>query len=148
MEDNVYKLPESFQFSKDLILIDEGEYELIYHQHGTNLFMGKIPKLVIWFKVISQNQHHGVLLPRYYNVARIDPKNSLNGLFDPKGPKSDFVREFTSVCGHLPEIYDESLDAFEEKTVIGKVQTVSKDAKGESLHELLRYSKITHIYSE
>ena len=42
--------------------------------------MGKVPKVIIWFKIISECPEYGVHLPRYFNVAKIDPKNSYNGL--------------------------------------------------------------------
>ncbi len=135
-----------YHYTDDLVLIDEGDYEFIYDHHETYLYLGKSPKLAVWFKIISKSKFNGIYIPRYYNVAKVNGKREINGLFDPKGQKSDLVREATLVTGEIPERYNESLSSWKGIVVLGYVHAVQKNSNGQKLHEKLHYSVIKYLY--
>ena len=143
---NVVNLAEDFQFDTDLIQIDEGDYEFEYSHHFTNLYKGRSAKLIIYLKVISQGRFYNYILPRYYNVAKVDKARIKNGAFIPKGPKSDFVREYTDICGRLPNFDSENLTHLIGKQFMGSVDTVSKGENGTKIPRMLRYSVVRRIF--
>jgi hypothetical protein len=58
--------------------------------------MGKQPKLVPMFRVISPGEYFGLLIPGYYNVSKLIGKQGRNGRFK-AAKRSNFVRDFARI---------------------------------------------------
>ena len=79
----------------DSPLIPEGKYEMSYVSHATWRFMGKQPKVVIYFSIVDPG-YIGVIVPAYYNVISTTGKPGKNGRFK-TAKKSNLVRDYYSI---------------------------------------------------
>lgn len=125
-------------------LIDPGVYDLAFQFHKTGYLFGRAPKVMCYFKIITQGPCFGVSLCRYYNVKTLTSKPRKGGAFK-IGWKGDFIREYALLFG-LPQRIDRiSTEAFRRAIVRGKVTTVATDSKKRSIPDALRYSVISEL---
>lgn len=131
----------------DLPLVPPGEYALQYVQHRTWMMFRRCPKLIIEFAITDDDMYSGVLLNKYYNVKKLKGKQGENGNFV-VGRKSNFLREFYSVCpAYPPKRLDRiPMSRLEGIDIHGKVKTVTKGHDQKEIPEALQYSVIAEIY--
>lgn len=124
--------------------IPEGIYDLRFIEHETGIRFGR--KVFLWFEVISDNEHNGTKLARYYNVTKHIGRTGKKGRFS-AGPKSKFVREHVTVFGNPPSLDQISVDNYYGVTVKGQVKTVTSDSTRVDIPEILQYSTISELIS-
>src|SRR5947209_2097019 len=63
-------------------LIDEGEYDLHFLHHETQVLCGgKAPKVALRFRIVTPGSFFGMIVPRYYNVRAIAGRPRKGGKF-------------------------------------------------------------------
>lgn len=127
-------------------LIKPGDYEMTLADYRTELFFGKAPKLVLFFRIIELGEAFGTVLPKYYNLLEIVGKPGKKGVFK-VGKRSDFLRDF---CTLFPQVNIRRLDRFSisyfQKVIIrGRVTTVTHDTKQNLIPKPLQYSKVSKL---
>ncbi|NND82509.1 MAG: hypothetical protein HKN50_08790 [Gammaproteobacteria bacterium] len=128
----------------DLILIPPGEYELSYQYHVTWLYMGRIPKVVVAFRIASLGEHFGKPIFAYYNVGKISGKPRKNGQFS-VGWRSRFMWDY-AMCFGKPIRKDRiPMVRFREHIVIGKLRTVTSNHEQKKYPESLQYSVVDEL---
>ena len=130
----------------DSPLIPEGVYELGYVDHSTWMFMGRQPKVVIWFSVIDLGDYFGLVIPAYYNVDRFIGRRGRNGGFKAR-KKSNLVRDFYRVFPHhaLTRLDRIPLSKFETVVIQGTVETVKQGYDQRAIPEPVQYSIVKRI---
>ena len=130
----------------DSPLIPEGNYEMGYLYHTTWMFMGRQPKVVIYFAIIEPGDHFQVVLPAYYNAIKLIGRRCKYGGFK-AAKKSNLVRDFCRVfpTQPLPRLDRISLTKLESIVVRGEVITVKKDFQQRDIPEVAQYSKVVRI---
>ena len=126
-------------------LITPGIYDLVFVDFKTaKMFMGKAPKLIMDFRIVSYGKHFETVLSRYYNVARIIGKPERHGCFK-CSKKGDFLREFMGLFPSKVSRLDRvPMSHFENVVIEGKVETV-KWSRGRDIPKELQYSKIAQL---
>lgn len=128
-------------------LIEPGMYDLSFRYYETvKLFGGKVSKLVIWFQIITQGKAFGIVMPRYYNVTKINGKPRRWGDFK-IGRNSSFLREYVAVFGmpasnRLDRI---PMTVFKNNIIRGRVKTVHKGYDARRIPKGLEYSVICEL---
>lgn len=131
--------------------VGPGNYEFMYVKHETDLYFGRAPKLVMWFKIVSMGECFETVLPRYYNVKQLIGPKGKNGKFK-VGRQSDFLREFVTL---FPDAVDSNprkrrldrlpMSGFKSVILQGHVSTVNRTAKQRAIPEALQYSVISEL---
>ena len=127
-------------------LIKPGEYSLGFDHHQTARLFNQ-PKLILWFTVLSEGEHHGTKLKRFYNVRSLIGKSGKNGKYHPSGWSSDLIREYAHLFGSIPDdrLDRFSLNPFKKVIITGEVKTVTQDSKKRGIHEYVQYSVIERL---
>ena len=126
-------------------LVKPGIYELAFVDYRTaNMFMGKAPKVVMTFRIVSMGELHGVELQRYYNVQKLYGKPQRFGRFKPS-TKGIFMREYmTLFTGRVSRLDRIPMSLFENVLIEGRVSTVTR-AQGRDIPKELQYSTISEL---
>jgi hypothetical protein len=125
-------------------LIAPGRYAVMLDHYQTAIMFGKAPKLILHFKVTSFGEGFGSSIPRYYNVQKLIGKAQKNGRFK-VSKTGDFLREYLSLFPEPAKRLDRlPMSRFKNLTIEAEIVTV-KEARGRSLPESLRYSKIAKL---
>ena len=129
----------------DSPLIPEGKYEMSYVSHTTWRFMGKQPKVVIYFSIVDPG-YIGVIVPAYYNVISTTGKPGKNGRFK-TAKKSNLVRDFYSIFpNESPSRFDRlPLTNLKNVIVHGTVKTVKTGFDQRTIPEPIQYSVVRRI---
>ncbi len=132
--------------SDDSPLIPEGAYEMGYLYHKTWMFMGRQPKVVMYFSIIEPGDYFGVVLSAYYNVHCAIGKRCRNGGFKAK-KRSNLVRDF---CRVFPNYTLKRLDRIPISrlgtvVVVGTVETVTHGFDQREIPEAAQYSGVRKI---
>ena len=53
------------------VRVEPGSYELKFEYYKTFFFLGRFPKVVLWFSVLDFGEHNEKKLARYYNIEKI-----------------------------------------------------------------------------
>lgn len=128
-------------------LLKPGTYDLSFRYYETvKLFGGKVPKLVLWFQIITQGKAYGIVLPRYYNVTRIKDKPKRWGDFV-VGRNSLFLREYVNLfCMPASSRLDRiPMTAFKNVIIRGRIKTVHKGYDARRIPKGLEYSVIAEL---
>jgi len=126
------------------VVVAPGPYELVFDHHCTQYLFGRAPKLVCYFRIVTQGPCFGHMVRRFYNVKTLSGKPRRGGAFK-VGWHSDFLREYAALFG-LPERVDRvSTERFKSVIVRGRVATVCRDSKGRSIPDALRYSVVHEL---
>ena len=130
----------------DSPLIPEGNYEMSYLHHTTWMFMGRQPKVVVYFAIIEPGDHYQVVLPAYYNAIKLIGRRCKWGGFK-AAKKSYLVRDFCRVLPtqSLPRLDRVPLTKLESIIVRGEVVTVKKDFEQRGIPEAAQYSRVARI---
>jgi hypothetical protein len=130
----------------DSPLIPEGEYEMAYLYHTTWMFMGRQPKVVVYFAIIESGDHFQVVLPAYYNAIKLIGKRGKSGEFK-VAKKSYLVRDFCRALPKqpLPRLDRIPLTILKSVIVRGAVVTVKKDFEQRDIPEAAQYSRVARI---
>ena len=142
---NAQSLPE-IEAPDDLPpLVKPGVYDLAFIDYKTAMmFMGKAPKVIMTFRIVTMGESFGVDLNRYYNVKRIYGKPQRHGRFKPASTGA-FLREymtlFTGKVGRRDRI---PMSYFENVLIEGKVETVER-SNGKDIPKELQYSVIREL---
>ena len=128
----------------DLILIPEGEYELMYQCHETSYYMGGVAKVAVWFEIVDHSEYFGTSLARHYNAKGLIDKPSVGGTFK-VGMGSDCANEFAWVTNQRINPARVTLKEFENVVVLGEVMTVKKTSKKKARHPVMQYSKVSAL---
>jgi hypothetical protein len=126
-------------------LIPPGEYDLHYLYHETAMmFVGKQPKLLLWFKVVTLGPFVDTKVARYYNVKRLLSKPGKRGRFA-IGWHCELMFDYARLFG-LPRRADRlSLEALKGVVVRGKIRTVMRNWQQKPRPECLTYSVIDSL---
>ena len=126
-------------------LIKRGIYDLVFVDFRTaKMFMGKAPKLIMDFRIVSMGDYFETVLSRYYNVQRIIGKPERHGRFQ-ASKKGDFLREYmTLFTGKVNRPDRIPMSYFENAIIEGKVETV-KRSRGRDIPRELQYSRISEL---
>ncbi len=140
-----FRTGRDFISGQKIVKIPEGTYDFAFVCYETKRLHVNAFKLVIWFRLVSPGEHHGVVLGRYYNIKRIIGKPGLNGGFK-VGPKSDFIREYAALFGCIPKRLDRiPMSPFSPVVLEGVTHTVSISARRRPIPEPARYSVINQL---
>lgn len=126
------------------ILVEPGEYELIFQHHRTAFLFKKAPKLCLYFKIVTPGKFNGIQLARWYNVKRISGKPRKGGAFT-IGWHCDFLREYVTLFGVPNRIDRISTQRFKTVVVKGRVFTVTKDSSQRGIPDKLQYSIVKEL---
>ena len=126
-------------------LVKPGWYELSFVDFKTALmFMGKAPKLIMTFRIVTMGKFFNIELNRYYNVKRIYGKPQRHGRFAPSSSGA-FLREYmTLFTGQVNRRDRIPMSNFESVLVEGKIETVIR-SQGRDIPEILQYSVIKEL---
>lgn len=130
----------------ELAQVKAGTYDLAYVEHKVkpNLHLNNT-KLVIWFRIVTPGEFHGIVLPKYYGVQL------KKGSEFKVGPKSDFARDYVDIFKVAPaRWYRVPMTKFRGIVIEGAVRTVTtgRAKKGKvqrKIPEPLQYSVIDHL---
>jgi hypothetical protein len=138
-------LPEALVADDIPQLVKPGIYDLVFVDFRTAMmFMGKAPKLIMDFRIVTLGQYFETVLSRYYNVQRIIGKPERHGRFK-ASKKGDFLREYmTLFTGRVNRPDRIPMSCFEGVIIEGKVVTV-KRSRGRDIPAELQYSKISEL---
>ena len=130
----------------DSPLIPEGIYEMAYQYHVTWKFMGRQPKVVIYFCIIELGDYFEIVLPAYYNVIKHVGKCGKSGGFK-AAKKSYLVRDYCSALPEypLPRLDRIPLSNLASVVVRGTVVTVKKGLDQRDIPEEAQYSRVATI---
>ena len=128
----------------EIILIPEGEYELMYECHETSYYIGGDAKVAVWFQIVDHSEYYGTSLARHYNAKKLIGKPAVGGAFT-VGMGSDCAHEFAWVTNQLINPARVTLEEFTNIVVLGEIKTVTKTSKKKERHPLMHYSKINAI---
>ena len=130
----------------DAPLIPEGIYQLAYVYHSTFLFMGRQPKVAIFFRIVDPGDYFGIALTAYYNVIKFIGNRGKSGGFK-VAKRSSLARDYCRVFPTEPTPRLDRLPLSKMSNVIiqGTVRTVEKDFNQREIPEAVRYSKILTI---
>jgi hypothetical protein len=128
----------------DFVLIPDGEHELQYLGHKTWLYMGRSPKIVVTFQIVSSGEHHGKIVFAYYNAMTITGKPRKNGRFT-VGWRSDFMMDYATCFGKPLRRDRISMQPFRGQTVIGRLRTVTKNRDQRNYPDGLQYSVVDEL---
>ena len=138
-------LPDAFVDDEELLIVKPGIYDLAFVDFETKqMFMGKAPKLIMWFRIVTMGEFFETVLPRYYNVQKVIGKPKRRGRFK-AGKKGDFLREyctlFPNMIGRLDRI---PMTPFSTAIIKGKIGYVER-ARGRKIPKELQYSRIRQL---
>ena len=123
------------------IKLETGQYEFVLVSYWKGYLYGKVPKLILLFRIITEGPYFGYHLYRCYNLKGFTKR----GEIIPKGWHSDFVREYSRLFGAPKKLRDIGVRQFKGKVIRGTVRTVVKDAKQRPLPVNLQYSVIHEL---
>tara|TARA_R110000782_G_scaffold24497_5_gene63806 strand:- start:224 stop:667 length:444 start_codon:yes stop_codon:yes gene_type:complete len=128
-------------------LVKPGVYDLAFVDYRTAMmFMGKAPKLVMTFRIVTMGEFFEVELQRYYNVKRIYGKPQRYGRFKPSS-RGAFLREYLTLFSGMGSRIDRiPMSKFENALIEGKVETVTR-SQGKDIPKELQYSVIKELRS-
>lgn len=126
------------------LLIEPGLYDLAFDHHVTCYLFGRAPKVVCYFRIVTQGPYFEMKVRRFYNVKTLTSKPRRGGAFK-IGWHSDFIREFVTLFGRPERIERISTERFKNAVVRGKVATVDHDSKGRVIPQGLRYSVVKEL---
>ena len=126
-------------------LVKPGVYDFVFIDFRTaKMFMGKAPKLIMDFRIVSLGEFFETELSRYFNVQRIIGKPERHGCFQ-ASKKGDFVREYKTLFpGKANRLDRIPMSCYENVIIEGKVVTV-KRSRGREIPRELQYSKIGEL---
>lgn len=108
------------------------------------MFMGKAPKLIMDFRIVSYGEFFEDELSRFYNISRIIGKPERHGRFK-ASKKGDFLREYmTLFTGKISRLDRIPMSYFENVIIEGVVGTVTR-SRGRDIPSQLQYSVIKHL---
>jgi hypothetical protein len=130
----------------DSPLISEGKYELTYLYHTTWLFMGRQPKVVVYFAIMEPGEYFQVVLPAYYNAIKHIGRRCKYGNFK-AAKKSNLVRDFCRIfpTQPLPRLDRIPMRKLESIVVLGTVVNVKKDFEQREIPKMAQYSRVAMI---
>jgi hypothetical protein len=130
----------------DSPLIPEGVYEMAYLYHVTWMFMGRQPKVVMYFSITEPGDYFEVMLPAYYNVIKHTGNRGKSGGFK-AAKKSHLVRDYCRVRpGHpLPRLDRIPLSELASIIVRSTVKTVRQGFDQQSIPLAAQYSRVASI---
>jgi hypothetical protein len=126
-------------------LIKPGMYEFRFLDWQTWNMYGRVPKLVLRFRICTMGEYFDrITLPRYYNCKNLIGKAGRFGRFS-VGHKSEFIREYADLF-RLPSRLDRiAMTPFETAIIVGRVRTVTHGARQRAIPEALQYSVISTL---
>lgn len=125
-------------------LIPPGEYQLSLQHWQTYKFMGRSPKLAMYFTVVDPGEHFGALLARHYNVLALVGKEGRSGRFKASAG-CDLVRDYARLL-ELPSRFDRfDLQGLTRRIITGRVDTVTTTARQQKLAPAVRYSIVREL---
>ena len=138
-------LPDALVADDIAPLIKPGNYELALIDYKTAMmFMGKAPKLIMNFRIITFGEWFETEVSRYYNVQRIIGKPQRYGRFR-CSKKGAFLREYmTLFTGRVNRLDRVPMSYFEDEIIEGKIHTV-KRSQGREIPKELQYSVISEL---
>ena len=124
------------------VLIDEGEYDFML----TDIWKGcmykkRAPKVFLTFRIVTECQHYGRHLKRYYNVKGFTKKNEIIL----PGWSCYLARDYGALWGLPRKLKGIGVTRFKGKVIRGTVVTVKNNSKGKPLPESLWYSRIDEL---
>ncbi len=126
-------------------LVDPGVYRLAFIHYRTALVYGKAPKVALRFRIVDNGPFFEVELDRWYNCKRLIGKPCKGGNFE-IGRHSDFLREYLTMFPDALKRRDRvSFKPYRTNLITGRVETVTQNAKQQSLPELMQYSIIREL---
>ena len=130
------------EYDKDRpVIVDPGQYDVMYVGHAKYLQFNRAPKLSITFQIVSPGPFFEIYLKRHYNIKGIGKKKELI----PSGWSSDLVREYSVLFGIPRKLRHIYLSNFENKVFECDVRRVEKDYRGRPLAQNIRYSVINQL---
>ena len=126
-------------------LVRPGLYQMAFVDFKTAMmFMGKAPKVIMTFRIVTMGEFFGIELNRYYNVKRIYGKPQRHGRFKPSS-QGDFLREYMTLFnGKVSRLDRIPMSFFENVLIEGKVETVTR-SRGKDIPKQLQYSVINEL---
>lgn len=127
-------------------LIPDGEYEVILESFCTWNFMGRQPKIMLEFRIVSPGEFFGLRVPGYYNVSKLIGKPGRNGRFK-VAKRSNFVRDFARV---FPDFTFTRFDRMPMSKLFGivlvtNVKTVKNGFDQRRIPESVQYSIVNQL---
>ena len=114
------------------VRISEGEHPVRFHHAQRVPTQWGRDDLYLFF---SLKDDENVILPAYFQVTWINATSFI------AGAKSAYYRSYQACIGSAARVKF-SINDFEGKEVLAKVENVKQDADKDELHELNQYSRI------
>jgi len=124
-------------------LLPDGVYSLVLVDSWKGLMYGRVPKLMLTFRIIDEGQYYGKQLIRCYNLKGFTKRKEIK----PSGWHSNLVKEYSILFGRPNNLKQIGVRAFKSKVIKGRTRAVTKDAKQNPLHPNLHYSVIDALLS-
>ena len=130
----------------DSPLMPEGNYQMTYVSHSTYMFMGRQPKVAIYFRIVEPGDYFEIVLPGYYNVLNFIGKRGKSGSFK-VAKRSNLARDYCRVfpTDPIPRLDRLPLSKLGNVIIQGTVETVKKGFDQREIPEAVRYSKVLTI---
>ncbi len=128
----------------DLVLVPDGEYQLSYRFHTTWLYMGRIPKVVVVFRIADYGEHFDKPILRYYNPSKIFGKPRKNGVFS-AGWRSCLMWDYAKCFGKPARKDRIPMGRFKDHLIRGKTRTVTHNKDQKRYPDGLTYSVVCEL---
>ncbi|MBL8041707.1 MAG: hypothetical protein JNL86_02165 [Nitrospira sp.] len=120
-------------------LIPAGDYDVGFVRAVKPFWCFNHQRTLLWFRVTTAGEHHGVEL---YMACRTSPREGKKSL----APSSKLVRACALALGRWPSRTDRlSTTAFKGKAFAARVETVTHDPKKQPLSTEAQYSIIRSL---
>ena len=126
------------------VRVEPGSYELKFEYYETFFFLGRFPKVVLWFSILDFGEHNEKKLARYYNIEKIHGKPRRSGSFR-FGRRSDFNKEYLKLFDKPCKKGVINWNLYKRHIILGEVNTVTNDFRGDGYHPSLVYSVLSRL---
>ena len=121
--------------------MDSKVCEITLVKYFKGFMYGKVPKLILVFRIVTEGKYFGQHIYRCYNIKGFTKRKEII----PKGWHSDFVREYSRLFGKPRKLRDTGVRPYKTKIFSCTVRTVEKDSKQKPFPDDMKYSVIDEI---
>ncbi len=124
------------------IAVPDGEYELRYGSYETGIYWNS-PKVVVHCWISSPEKYEGFPVDRFYNVRHLGPPCRYGNYDAPA--RGHLVREYARLIGEPDRLDRISWVVLKDKRLIGELETVTTDDRGDLLPVCCQYSRVARF---
>jgi len=130
--------------ANELLLLPEGEYQVVFKDWEPVMFLGKAPKICAEFSVVEMGEFFERLIYRWWNVKPTHKKLTKTKWKVNKSSK--LLREYCDVTTRTPRRLDRiPLSDLQDHICLAKVKTVTEGKDQSVIPQSARYSIICNL---